>query len=268
MKILEIKNLIFRYKNKFIFDNFNLDVEKGTWVTIAGPNGAGKTTLVKILAGITKECTNIKIFDKECSHKNLKKIKEEVGFVFDNPENYFACETVEDELAFSLENMAIAPKTIKHKIDEIKELLDLDKIMDKNPYELSGGEQQKVALGCAIILEPRLLILDEALLMIDIKQRNKIFKILREYCTQKRVTILSFTHDLEETLYSDRLIVLNDGKIIIDGVFPDVYNLENVMRKIGLEVPFSVELCQKLNLVGLLDGIELDLEKVADKLWK
>ena len=113
MNILEIKDLSFRYKNKFIYDGFNLNVERGTWVTIAGPNGAGKTTLVKILAGIEKSYSNITIFNLPLNKKNMSNIRKEIGFVFDTPDNFFACETVEDELAFSLENIAVSPKTIR-----------------------------------------------------------------------------------------------------------------------------------------------------------
>ena len=176
MAIIDIKNLTFRYKNKFVFDNFNLSVEKGNWVTIAGSNGAGKTTLVKILAGLEKNYADIKILDKALNKKNEFDIKKEIGFVFDNPDNFFACETVEDELAFSLENLATMPSTIKAKIKEISKLLKLEDILKENPYELSGGEKQKVALACALMLEPRILILDEALQMIDINERKEILK--------------------------------------------------------------------------------------------
>lgn len=268
MNILEINDLTFRYKNNFIFDNFNLSVQRGSWVTIAGPNGAGKSTLVKILAGLIKDYSDIKIFGKPYNKKNLFDIRKEIGFVFDNPDNFFACETVEDELAFSLENLAISPKTIKKKIEEISSLLQINSLLKENPFELSGGEKQKVALGCALMLEPRILILDEALIMIDEKERTQVLKLLKKYCVEKRVTILSFTHDLEETLYSNRLVILNKGKIIVDGPIPYVYEQERIMRKIGLEVPFEVELSEKLMLYDLIDDIELDLRKLVTKLWK
>ena len=112
MDVLEIKNLRFRYKNKFIFDDFNINIERGSWVTIAGPNGSGKTTLVKILAGLEKSYSDITIFNKPLKKENLHDIRRNIGFVFDNPDNFFACETVEDELAFSLENLGVYPKTI------------------------------------------------------------------------------------------------------------------------------------------------------------
>lgn len=268
MAIIEIKNLRFRYKNKFIFDDFNLDVQQGHWVTIAGPNGAGKTTLVKILAGLEKSYSDIKIMGKPLNKKNLFNIRKEIGFTFDNPDNFFACETVEDELAFSLENMAVMPNMIRKKIEEISKKLKIENLLKKNPYELSGGEKQKVALACALMLEPRILILDESLLMIDINERDNIFKILKEYNTKKRVTILSFTHNLEEAIYSDRLVVLNNGKIVVDGAFPYVFEEERVMRKIGLEVPFAIELSQKLKVYDIIDDLELDLERLVSKIWK
>lgn len=268
MNIIEVNNLTFRYGKKFIYDKFNLNIEQGTWVTVAGPNGSGKSTLVKILAGLEKNYANIKMFNKDLNKKNLFSIRKEIGFVFDNPENYFACETVEDELAFSLENIAVQPATIKKKIDEISKLLDIKDILKENPYNLSGGQKQKVQLGCALMLEPRMLILDEALNMIDIVERKRIHEILKDYNKRKRVTIVSFTHNLDESLYSDRLVILNEGKVVIDGAFPHVYNEERVMRKIGLEVPFEIELSQKLRVFGLSSEIELDLGKLVNQVWK
>ena len=268
MNILEIKNLTFRYKDNFIFDNFNLSVERGSWVTIAGPNGSGKTTLVKLIAGLEKSYNDIKIFEKPLNKKNMFKIRKDIGFCFDVPDNFFACETVEDELAFSLENMGILPKSIKIKIKEISSMLKIENLLKSNPYDLSGGEKQKVALACALMLEPNILVLDESLMMIDINERKQILKLLKSYNKDKKVTIISFTHNLDEAIYSDRLIVLNNGKIVVDGSFPDVFAEERVMRKIGLEVPFGVELSQKLRVYNLLDSIELDLERLVSKIWK
>ena len=117
MNIVSINNLSFRYKKRFIFDDFNLNIKRGTWTTIAGPNGAGKTTLVKLMAGLLKNYSTITIFDKPLNKKNTFDIRRDIGIVFDVPENYFVCETVEDELAFALENMAEPPKTIRKKIN-------------------------------------------------------------------------------------------------------------------------------------------------------
>ena len=267
MGVIDIKNLSFRYKRDFIFDNFSLSVEKGSWITIAGPNGSGKTTLVKILAGLLKNYSSIKILNKEYNKKYELGIRSEMGFVFDVPENYFACETVEDELAFALEIMAVAPKTIKKKVDEMTKLFNLEEFLDKNPYELSGGEKQIVALACALILEPRILVLDEALCMVDINKRKQLLDIIKRYNTKKRITVLSFTHNLEEAIYSDRLVILNKGKIVVDGAFPNVFREERVMRKIGLEVPFMIELSQKLKVYNILSDIDLDMDKVVSKLW-
>ena len=268
MNILDINNLTFRYKNKFIYDKFNLSVKKGDWVTIAGCNGSGKTTLAKLILGLLKSYGSINIFDVVLNKKTLYDIRKEIGYVFDNPDDFFACETVRDELAFSLENLGIYPKTINKKINEISKLLNLENLLDENPFNLSGGEKQKFFLACALMLEPRILILDDALLMVDINERNNLLKTIKEYNKKKRVTIISFTHNLDEALYSDRLVVLNDGKIVVDGTFPFVFKEEALMRKIGLEVPFMLELSKKLKVYNLLDYIELDPERLVDLLWK
>ncbi len=268
MNILDINNLTFRYRDKFIYDKFNLSIKKGDWVTIAGANGSGKTTLVKLILGLLKSYGSIKIFDVVLNKRTLYDIRKEIGYVFDNPDDFFACETVRDELAFSLENLGIYPKTIRKKINEISKLLNLENLLDENPFDLSGGEKQKVFLACALMLEPRILILDDALLMIDINERNNLLKTIKEYNKKKRVTIISFTHNLDEALYSDRLVILNEGKIVVDGTFPFVFKEEALMRKIGLEVPFMLELSKKLKVYNLLDYIELDPERLVDLLWK
>ena len=270
MDIIKINNLNFRYGKKFIFENFNFSIEKGSFVTIAGPNGAGKTTLVKLLSGLLKSYNDIEIFNKPLNKKNLNDIRKEIGFVFDVPDNFFACETVEDELAFSLENMAIQPGTIKKKISEISKLLKLEDYLKRNPMELSGGEKQKLALACALMLEPRILILDEALMMIDINEKEELLKILKDYNKRKRVTVIYLTHDLNEALYSDRLVVLNGGKIIIDGKVPHVFEEEAVMRKIGLEVPFIIELTKKLKVYNVIMGTNdyESFERLVDDIWK
>lgn len=167
-----------------------------------------------------------------------------------------------------MENLGVYPKTITKKIDEISHLLKIDHLLNENPYNLSGGEKQKVALGCALMLEPRILILDEALLMIDINERAFLLKLLKKYNKEKRVTIISFTHNLEEALYSDRLVIINDGVIVVDGSFPSVFKEERVMRKIGLEVPFGIELSQKLRVYDIINELELDPERLVSLIWK
>ena len=235
MDVLEIKNLRFRYKNKFIFDDFNINIERGSWVTIAGPNGSGKTTLVKILAGLEKSYSDITIFNKPHKKENLHDIRRNIGFVFDNPDNFFACETVEDELAFSLENLGVYPKTITKKIDEISKLLKIDHLLKENPYNLSGGEKQKVALGCALMLEPRILVLDEALLMIDINERSSLLKLLKKYnlgqsmsrrgnCWDNAPQESFFGHMKDEIDYKS-CETIEELKILIDD-YMDYYNNE------------------------------------------
>ncbi|MEG2620553.1 MAG: ATP-binding cassette domain-containing protein [Bacilli bacterium] len=268
MEILSIDNLMVRYKKKFVYDKFNLKVEKGSWITIAGPNGAGKTTLIKVLSGIIKTHADIKIFGKKYNKLNSLEIRKEIGFVFENPENYFVAETVEDELAFSLENIAVRKSMIKKKLEEISTLLNIKSLLKCSPLNLSGGEKQKVALASALMLEPRILILDELLSMLDSNEQVEMLEILKKINKEKRITIISLTNNLDETLYSDRLIILNDGKIIIDGSFPEIFEEERIMRKIGLEVPFMIELNRKLKLYKPNNNFNLDMRSLVVNLWK
>jgi energy-coupling factor transport system ATP-binding protein len=266
--IIIIKDLMFKYNNNVIFEQFSLDIKEGSWTTLIGPNGSGKSTLVKILLGLLKFEGYINIDKCILSKDNFREIRSKIGVVFENPDNCFVAETVLDEIAFSLENLEFEKEDIRKRVVEVSEYLNIVDILENNPHSLSGGQKQLVALASALALDPKILILDEALTRIDNKEKDKILKIIKKIHKDKNITIVNVTHDMEETIYGDDIIVIDKGKIILKGIKELVLKEEKIFRELGLELPFMASLSLKLQYYDLIDDIILDMDKLVDKLWK
>lgn len=264
MKNIIVKNLNFSYGNKVILKDLNFEIEKNTITTIIGPNGSGKSTLVKILVGLLKSSGTIKIEDMLLVKENIREIRKNIGVVFENPDNQFVAETVMDDIAFTLENMNYNKKEIKEKVEKIAEYLNITDILEVNPHLLSGGKKQMVALGSALVHNPKILILDEALTYVDNFEKENIYKVLTDL-KKKGLTIINVTHDIEETLFSDNIIVLNNG-IVFNGRKEDLYKSD--IKKLGFDLPFIVELSNRLIFYDLIDRIYYDMEELVNTLWK
>lgn len=266
--IITIKKLSFSYDNKVIFSDFNLNIEKGKFIHVVGPNGSGKSTLVRILVGLLKSSGNINIYHMNLCDDNILDIRKNIGVVFENPDDAFVTETVCDEIVFSLENLRYSRKQMQKKLDSILDLIPVSHLLDKNPRYLSGGEKQLVSLACALILDPKILILDEAFTMVDGIEKRKLLKLLKKICNDKKTTIINITHDMEETTYGDKIVVLNKGKIVFNDSKLEVYKNEKELKRIGLELPFMVDLSNRLSYYGLVDKVILDMNAMVRHLWK
>lgn len=266
--IIEMKNINFSYNKKQIFNNLNINFEKGSYTTIIGNNGSGKSTLVRLLVGLLVSDGQIIINNLELNHLNLKRIISKVGVVFENPDDQFVAETVMDDIAFSLENMQVEKKEIKKRVNKIAKFIGIEDILEREPHSLSGGEKQLVALASALVTDPDILILDEALTMIDPDTRVKIYKILEQVNKLNKITIINVTHNMDEILYGDNLVVLDKGNIVLNGPKEFVFLEEKVFNKLGLKLPFMVELTTKLQYYGLIDHLIFDMEELVDEIWK
>jgi energy-coupling factor transport system ATP-binding protein len=258
--IISINNLNYYYNDKQIFDNLTLSIEEGTWVTIAGSNGCGKTTLVKILSGIIKV--------RDINYYNIKSIKKDIGILFENPRESFIMDTVRDEIYLSLNSLNLSKLKIEEKIEDISDLLNIEELMDKDPKTLSGGELQRVALASVLIYSPKILILDDALSMINVRDKYSIIKVIKRYKKDNNMTVINFTDDLEESFGSNRLVVLDKGKIILDGKPKEVMENDTMLNRMGVEIPFIVDLSSKLKLYGLIEDTYFDDEKLVNDIWK
>lgn len=266
--IIKIKNTSFRYENRFVFDKLNLTIHEGEWLSIVGPNGSGKSTLVKIILGLLKADGEIIIDGLILNKENLNFIRNKIGVLFENADETFVSETVADDIAFTLENLSYKPKEMKKMIHEIAHIFNIEDLLEVEPHMLSGGEKQKVALAAALVFKPKILIIDDALEMIDEESKNDIIKILSKMHKENNLTIISVTHNLEETYLSDRMVVINKGDILIEGPTKKVLEKDKIFNRIGVEIPFMVDLSNKLKLYGLVDHIILNMNEMVKTIWK
>lgn len=267
MNIISINDLNFKYRNKVIFENFDLDIKENTITTIIGKNGSGKSTLVKMLVGLLPSGNKIKYKDDVLNIKNLRKIMKKVGVVFENPDNQFVGQTVMEDLVFTLENMGYAKKKIKTKLDETIEKFSLSEIINESPNNLNDNQKQIVSLAAALIHDPEILILDESLTYVDPYEKEKILKLLLEL-KEKGLTIIHVTHDIEDTLISDEIVVIDDKKVLLKGNKEDIYKEEKILNKLGYKLPFMVELSNRLKFYDLITETIYDMKEMVDALWK
>lgn len=266
--MIVINDLCFKYDDNIIFNNFNLSIEKGKFTTILGNNGSGKSTLVKILCGLLNFSGSIFICNKELSKRNLKSIRRNIGVVFENPDNCLISETVLEDLAFPLENLNLSRDYIYSKVVEVSNYLGISHLLNKCSRDLSGGEKQLVSLGCALVTGPKVLILDEALSMLDIKSKKRILSILKRIKKDFGVTVINVTHDIEESVYGDDILLIDNGNVILHDEKKNVYKCEKELRNYGFDLPFMVDLSNRLSYYDLVDSFVFDMNKMVDILWK
>lgn len=268
MYSIEIEKLTFGYDEKNIFENFNLKIKKGDFISIVGKSGTGKSSLVKILSGSLKFDGDIKIMGTNLNKETRNQILNKIGFVLENPELCLIHNIVLENLIFKLENLGLNKKEIDEKLDSIYKLIPIKHLINCKINTLSGGEKQLVALSSALINEPPILILDEAFIMLDLNTREKMLKLLKKISKQKKITIINITHDEEEIIYSDKVLILKDGKIVIFDKTKNVLQKENIFKLSGLSLPFMADLSNKLKYYNLIDDLIMNMDKLVDTLWK
>lgn len=265
--MIKIENLSFSYRNKQIFENLNLNIEKEKIVSIIGPNGCGKSTLVKILVGLNSYNGKIIIDNKLLLKDTQKEIRKKIGVVFTNPDNQFVAETVMDDVAFTLENMNYKKEDIRKKIEEVTKYLGIYDILESNPHELNANQKQLVSLASALVHDPKILILDEALTSFDPVEKDRVVKLLQEL-NKKGLTVINISHDIEDTLISDKIFVMNNGKIVLVGAKDEIYKEEKTLKSLGFNLPFIVDLSNRLMFYNLIDHVIYDMKELVDTLWK
>lgn len=266
--IIEINDFSFSYEEKTLLSHLNLKIQRGTWMTLLGNNGSGKSTLVKVLTGLLPSNQRVKVSGLLLNQKNLREVRSLIGVVFENPTDQLIGETVIDHLAFGLENMRYERAVMQDMIEEVVSLLHMENLISRSTDQLSGGEKQLVALASVLVMRPRILILDEALTMIDEVEKNHILKILKKLHKTTGITILNVTHDVEESVYGDEIAILKDGHILLSGEKELVYKNEKVLKEAHLELPFMVSLSKKLGYYHLVDKTIYNMNEMVDALWK
>ena len=263
-----INNLDFKYNSHVVFNNLCLSIKKSSFTTILGNNGAGKSSLLKLILGFNKGNGTIFVDNKLLIDKNIFNIRKNIGVVFENPDNCLISETVLDDLAFPLLNLNYSREYIYSRINEVSKYLGISHLLDCDPHSLSGGEKQLVCLGCCLMTAPKLIILDEAFSMIDDLHKLKILKFLKNLNRKYGVTIINITHDIEESVYGDNIAIIDSGKVVINDKKDIIYKNEKLLKSIGFDLPFMVDLSNRLSYYGLVEKTIYDMEEMVDLLWK
>lgn len=266
--ILEIKNLNYKYDKTTIFKNFNLTVKENSYIGIVGNNTSGKTTLTKLIAGILPSKDSIIIGYSYVNDKRFQDHSKELGIVFGNSLNHFLFEDVYKEMAFPLENLNMEPKQIEKKILELASLFDISKLLDKKTSDLTNSEKQELLLVISLLHEPKILVLDNAFSMMNKKTKEKIKKALTDYKSKYNLTIILMSTNLEDALDTDYLYILNKGNIVVEGLPNVVVKEDTLLNRLGISLPFMVDLSLKLEFYELIDHVEMNINRLVNDLWK
>lgn len=271
--IIEVKNLAFKYEESqdfYTLDKVSFHVKRGEWLSIIGHNGSGKSTTVRLIDGLLEaESGQIIIDGQVLTEDNVWEMRHKIGMVFQNPDNQFVGATVEDDIAFGLENKGIPLSEMKERVADALELVGMSTFKDREPARLSGGQKQRVAIAGAVAMRPDIIILDEATSMLDPEGRLELINTIKTIRDQYNLTVISITHDLDEVALSDRVLVMKSGQVESSSTPSELFARGNELMTLGLDVPFSMRLMQELNQAGLKMGDVYLTEKELEKeLWK
>ena len=270
--IIEVKDLSFRYKEDqgyYDVNNVSFHVKRGEWLSIVGHNGSGKSTTIRLIDGLLEaESGEIWIDGQLLSSENVWDLRRQIGMVFQNPDNQFVGATVEDDVAFGLENQGLPREEMKKRVADSLELVGMLDFKKREPARLSGGQKQRVAIAGVVALRPAILILDEATSMLDPEGRRELIQTVQEIRKDHQMTVVSITHDLEEVAMSDRVLVMKKGQVESTSSPRELFSRAD-LDQIGLDEPFTNQLRESLREAGyqLPDGYLTEGE-LEDKLWE
>ena len=265
-KIIEFKNVSFKYpdENAEALKNLNLDFYKGQFTCVLGHNGSGKSTMAKLINAlyIPTEGTVTSYGYDTSVEENEMNIRRNVGMVFQNPDNQIVATIVEDDVAFGPENLGVKREEIRRRVDEALKLVDMYDYRRHEPHRLSGGQKQRVAIAGIIAMHTNCIVLDEPTAMLDPKGRKEVLNALFKLKNELGISIILVTHFMDEAVLADRVVVMNDGGVILDGTPQEVFSHTELLKSIGLTVPKPLELATELKKCGVkLNGSPLTADE-------
>lgn len=270
--IIKVSNLTYKYSqsDQSALNDVSFEITDGAWVAIVGHNGSGKSTLAHSLDGLIDfKHGTIVVDGVELNEANVWKVRSKIGMIFQNPDNQFVGATVEDDVAFGLENMAVPHEEIQARVDSALSQVQMSAFRHKQPEQLSGGQKQRVALAGVIAMQPKIIILDEATSMLDPIGRREILGGIKRLRQRLGITVLSITHEIDETTSADEILVLNDGKIVETGTPEVIYAHSELLLQLGLDVPYSQRLKTALQTRNIHTPKTYSDEKgMVDWLWQ
>ncbi|WP_341932273.1 energy-coupling factor ABC transporter ATP-binding protein [Streptococcus pluranimalium] len=270
--MIEVSNLFFKYQEDqedYTLKDVSFHVKPGEWLSIVGHNGSGKSTTARLLDGLLlAESGDIHIAGKKLTEENIWEIRQDIGMVFQNPDNQFVGATVEDDVAFGLENKGISHSEMTNRVTEALALVGMTAFKTREPARLSGGQKQRVAIAGALATRPKILIFDESTSMLDPDGRQELLGTIQTIRQQFDMTIISITHDLDEVALSDRVVVMKSGEIESISTPRELFSRGNDLVALGLDLPFTVRLQESLQDIGWQSKEYRTETELEDDLWE
>lgn len=270
--IIEVKNLSYRYDHKsedYILKDVSFHVKQGEWLSIVGHNGSGKSTTVRLIDGLLEaESGDILISGDKLTADNVWEKRRQIGMVFQNPDNQFVGATVEDDVAFGLENQGMDYPMMVKRVHEALELVGMQNFKEREPARLSGGQKQRVAIAGVVALQPDIIILDEATSMLDPEGRLELIRNVKEIKDKNHLTVISITHDLDEISLSDRVLVMKNGQVESTATPRELFSRPD-LEDLGLDQPFVNQVKAAMIQTGLtLPETYLTEKELQEQLWE
>lgn len=256
--IIKIDNLIFEYKKAEedqpvrAIDDISLEIEKGSFTAILGKNGSGKSTLAKNLNGLLLPTSGVIYVNgyNTADDEHIWDVRQSAGMVFQNPDNQLVSAIVEDDVAFGPENLGVEPQEIRRRVDKALADVNMGAFRGKAPHLLSGGQKQRIAIAGVVAMKPSCIIFDEPTAMLDPKGRGEIMAIIKEL-NGEGITVILITHFMEEAVNADRVIIMHEGEVFLDGTPSEVFARGEKVKSVNLDVPLAVELAARLRQRGI-----------------
>ncbi len=283
MSYIKIRNLKYAYKGDDgepvpVLRGVDLDIEKGEYVAILGHNGSGKSTLAKLLNLVIDdydffegsiEIDGQDITGEEMTEDDIYDLRKKVGMVFQNPDNQLVATIVEEDVAFGPENLGLPREEIRKRVDEALATVGMTEYIHHEPHRLSGGQKQRIAIAGIIAMKPECMIFDESTAMLDPMGRRDVVETIEKLNREEGKTVISITHYMDEAVRADRVIVINDGKVILDGAPSKIFAQSQILRSAGLDLPQCADLLIRLRQKGFkLEGEINTPEQCAETIIK
>ncbi|WP_106448934.1 energy-coupling factor ABC transporter ATP-binding protein [Trichococcus alkaliphilus] len=254
-EIIELRNVTFSYSEEDArpaLNNVSLTIQQGEWIAIIGPNGSGKSTLAKTINGLIEANSGEVIIEGiPLNAETVWDVRKKIGMVFQNPDNQFVGSTVQDDVAFGLENVGVPREEMVKRVADAVAAVNMADFMDKEPARLSGGQKQRVAIAGIVALSPDIIILDEATTMLDPEGRHEVIETIQEIKEKENLTVISITHDIDEAAKANRIFVMEAGQLKRIGTPEEIFSLGKEIIDIGLDIPFPEKLKYQLKRQGL-----------------
>lgn len=270
--IVDLRHITFKYddeQEQKTLDDISLTIEKGEWITIIGSNGSGKSTLVKMINGIlVPDEGEVYVAGDKLSEETVWKVREEVGMVFQNPDNQFVGTTVEDDVAFGMENKGIPREEMHETVHAVLERVKMTDFLGAEPSNLSGGQKQRVAIAGILALQPDVIILDESTSMLDPITRKTVMETVQTIKEESNITVIAITHNIDEALMADHIVVMDQGRILKEGTQKEIFTYGKDLINLGLDLPFAERVKYELQQKGVrVPENYMTVEGLIDWLW-